>query len=130
MPGKDSVSASEPVEDAPAQPTAGRAAAPGDAPVTADFGTADGPRILRLEPPDYPLRALRLRREGRVLLQLKLDSDGRLRSATVVEPAGYGFDASALEAVHRARFAPASHEGRSVPCVALLPISFSLASRL
>lgn len=122
--------APEPVKDAPPRSIAGSAAAPGEAPLAADFGTADGPRVLHLEPPDYPLRALRLRLEGRVLLRLRLDSSGRLQSAAVVKSAGYGFDASALAAVHRARFAPASHDGRSAPCVALLPITFTLGSRL
>jgi periplasmic protein TonB len=114
----------------PPPPPAGSAGAiPGEAPLAADFGSANGPRILQLEQPVYPPRALRLRREGEVLLRLEIDSSGHLQSATVVESAGYGFDASALDAVRRARFAPASRGGLPVPCVALLPVSFTLATR-
>lgn len=98
------------------------------APLTADFGTANGPRVLQLEQPHYPERALRLRREGEVLLRLEIDSSGHLQSATVFQSAGYGFDESALDAVRRARFAPAIRNGRPVPCVALLPVSFTLAA--
>ena len=111
----------------PPSPAASTAAGPATAPQPADFGAADGPRVVHLEDPVYPARALRLRREGKVLLRLEIDSTGRLQSATVVKGAGYGFDASALAAVRRARFAPATRGGVPVSCVALLPISFTLA---
>ena len=117
------------VDEPPRDLTGSPGAISGGAPLTADFGSANGPRILQLEQPVYPPRALRLRREGEVLLRLEIDSSGHLQSATVVESAGYGFDASALDALRRARFAPASRGGLSVPCVALLPVSFTLATR-
>jgi len=98
-------------------------------PRAADFGTVNGPRILHLDEPVYPPRALRLHREGKVLLRLEIDRSGKLLSATVVETAGYGFDDSALEAVRRARLAPATKGGRPIACVALLPVSFTLATR-
>ena len=114
----------------PLPPPAGSAGAvSGKVPQAADFGTVNGPRILHLDKPVYPPRALRLHREGKVLLRLEIDRSGKLLSATVVETAGYGFDDSALEAVRRARFAPATKGGRPIPCVALLPVSFTLATR-
>ena len=113
----------------PSPPPAGSAGAVSEkAPQAADFGSVNGPRILHLDEPVYPPRALRLHREGQVLLRLAIDSRGQLRSATVVESAGYGFDAAALKAVRRSRFAPATKAGQPVSCVALLPVSFTLAT--
>ncbi len=113
----------------PAPEAAGSAGAAVGAPQTAAFGGANGPRILHLDQPIYPPRALRLRREGKVLLRLEIDAGGVLQSVTVVQAAGYGFEEAALEAVRRARFAPATKGGRPVSCVALLPVSFTLAPR-
>jgi len=79
--------------------------------------------------PEYPLRARRLQREGRVLLQLDLDRTGKLREAEVIEAAGYGFDESALAAVRRSRFAPATHNDVPVACQALLPVRFEIRER-
>jgi len=116
--------------DRPPQRPAGSAAAvPGAAPLAAAFGSVNGPRILHLDDPVYPPRALRLRREGQVLLRLEINAGGTLQSVTVAQSAGYGFDASALKAVRRARLAPATKGGRPIPCVALLPVSFTLATR-
>jgi len=97
-------------------------------PVNAEFGSSNGPRVLNMPTPKYPLRALRLRLEGRVLVRLELDRSGGLRSASIEKAAGHGFDRSALEAVRQARFAPASRNGRPVACIALLPIVFRLKS--
>jgi protein TonB len=116
--------------DSTPQPATGSAVIdPAETPPPADFGAANGPRILQLEQPVYPARALRLHREGEVLLRLEIDSSGSLQSATIVQSAGYGFDAAALAAVRRAQFAPASRSGQPVSCVALLPVSFTLATR-
>lgn len=95
-------------------------------PVEAAFGLSNGPRVLEIPTPDYPLRARRLRREGRVLVRLKLDQSGALQNASIEKGAGHGFDAAALAAVRRARFAPARRNGRAVACEARLPIYFKL----
>jgi protein TonB len=79
-----------------------------------------------MAPPQYPALARRRQKEGRVVLRLALDRDGSLRRAEVVEPAGYGFDESALAAVWKSRFLPAYHQGKPVPCMALLPVRFEL----
>lgn len=95
-------------------------------PVTARFGTTNGPRVENLVKPKYPFRARRLHKEGRVLLRLRIDRSGAVRSGEVVESAGYGFDESALEAVRKSRFSPATRNGRPVECLALLPVQFVL----
>ncbi|NLC70264.1 MAG: energy transducer TonB [Desulfuromonadaceae bacterium] len=95
----------------------------------ASFGTREGPKVVGLKP-EYPLRARRLNKEGLVLVQLHLDRKGKLNQARVVEKAGYGFDEAALTAVKEAKFLPASRNGQSVACLALLPIRFRLRAGL
>jgi protein TonB len=95
-------------------------------PVLARFGAPNGPRVEHLTQPMYPPRAMRLRKEGRVLLQLHIGHSGAVRSAEVIESAGYGFDESALEAVLSSRFSPATNNGRPVDSLALLPVQFVL----
>lgn len=118
-----------PLPERPEPPSAPAQSADADAsavPVEAAFGASNGPRVLEIPTPDYPLRARRLRREGRVLVRLTLDRSGSLQGVSIEKAAGHGFDAAALAAVRRARFAPARRNGRAVACVALLPIYFNL----
>jgi len=108
----------------------GGAAIGQSAPMEAIFGTENGPKILRMVQPIYPLRARRLRKEGRVVLRLHLDSIGNVRETEVVESAGLGFDAAALDAMKKSKFLPAIKDGRPAACLALLPVRFALqASR-
>jgi len=95
-------------------------------PMKAVFGTENGPRVLHLVRPEYPLRARRLRQEGRVLLRLQLDSTGKLRAVDVVKSAGHSFDEAAVSAVKKSQFWPALHDGRPTDCLVLLPIKFAL----
>jgi TonB family protein len=125
------------VDDAKEAPVAGTDVVIGDAPpnnsgepIKAEFGTKDGPRVLGIIKPDYPLTALRRRREGHVLMQLEISRTGKLTSANILEPAGYGFDEAALEAVSEVHFSPALRNGEPVACIALLPVHFQLESHL
>ena len=95
-------------------------------PVTTTFGSEDGPRLLKMPEPDYPMRARRLHQEGRVLVRLELDRYGKLQRARIEQSAGASLDSAALKAVRAARFAPALKNGRGVASIALLPIDFKL----
>ena len=53
-------------------------------------------------------------RGASVLLELTIGSDGAVRDARVVEPAGDGFDELALEAARRFRFQPATRGGAPI----------------
>lgn len=94
--------------------------------VLANFGEADGPRLESMPPLRYPQRAMRLRREGCVLLLLEIDSLGELVKVSLQERAGFGFDEVALAAVSMARFHPAERNGQPVACRAVLPVTFRL----
>jgi protein TonB len=91
-----------------------------------EFGSANAPRFLHREKPVYPLMARRLGKEGRVLLRLTIDDNGKLLNIEVIEGAGYGFTEAAIEAVKKSTFQPAVKDGKPVMSKALLPVKFSL----
>ncbi|MFQ9865887.1 MAG: energy transducer TonB [Bilophila wadsworthia] len=66
------------------------------------------------------------RYRGQVLMELMIDAEGRLMSASIKKSGGNGFDEAALEAVRKAIFRPATHNGRPATCIVLLPIHFTL----
>lgn len=62
-----------------------------------------------------------------VVVQVRIDEDGSLKSARVVSgKAGYGFDEAAIEVVKRARFVPGYVKGKPTKMVHELPIRFVL----
>ena len=73
----------------------------------------------------YPERALATSQSGVVTLRLKIDHQGVLRDAAVVDaqPAGI-FDDAALEAVLELRFRPAMRNGVPVGSVKMIEVPF------
>lgn len=90
------------------------------------FGQRGAPSFIYQELPVYPLQARRLGKEGRVLLKLLIDADGKLLQVEVLESAGYGFTEASIEAVKKSTYAPARQYGVKTATRALLPISFRL----
>lgn len=94
--------------------------------IDVEFGSANAPRFLHREMPVYPQLARRLSKEGKVLLRLTIDENGRLLNVEVVEGADYGFTEAAIEAVKKSTFLPAKSGDKPIMSKALLPIRFSL----
>lgn len=90
------------------------------------FGANGAPSFLRRQMPVYPMMAKKLGKEGKVVLRLLINENGRLLNVEVVEPAGYGFTASAIEAVKMSTFCPAHENGVSIASKALLTVRFVL----
>ncbi len=65
------------------------------------------PRLVHFEEAAYPPVAWREGHEGAVLLELRVEPDGTVSEAHVVQGAGHGFDEAAVEAARRFRFEPA-----------------------
>lgn len=120
-PVKTDTAMPRPVAEARAQP----APAPAG-PVITQFGSATGPAFLRRVLPVYPALARRRGLEGKVVLRLSIDARGNLLKVVVVQGAGYGFEESAVAAVKRSSFRPATIGGKPVACIAKLPIRFVL----
>lgn len=84
------------------------------------------PELLELAEAEYPAEARAARQEGRVVLRLRIDAEGRVTRAEVVEPAGNGFDEAAQEAALQFRFAPARRDEKAVAAIILYAYEFSL----
>lgn len=107
-----------------AQPPLGKPETTG--PRRTSFDAVDGPKFLQPPAPRYPRLARRKGVEGQVLMELTIDAEGRLMSASIKKRGGNGFDEAALEVVRKAIFRPATHNGRPSACIVLLPIHFTL----
>jgi periplasmic protein TonB len=62
----------------------------------------------------YPAEAKKLGIEGKVVLTITVDADGRVSAAQVVSGPGHGLEEAALGAIRRARFKPATKGGKPV----------------
>jgi TonB family protein len=92
-------------------------------------GKASMPRPLNYAPPDYPPEAKAKGLEATVTLQLDIDRAGKVTQATVVEPAGNGFDEAAVAAAKKLNFEPARRaDGTPFGARILYRFSFSLKS--
>ena len=105
---------------------AGTAPAVRHAVIETSFGATGAPAFMHRESPVYPPAARRLGKEGRVVLRLTIDSEGRLQAVEIVEDAGYGFSEAAVEAVRKSTFAPALQNGQRIAARAVLPVRFRL----
>lgn len=65
------------------------------------------PRPLNYTPPDYPPEAEKQGLTATVTLQIDIDKQGKVLQVVVVDPAGHGFDESAVAAAKKLEFSPA-----------------------
>jgi TonB family protein len=78
--------------------------------------------------PDYPESARRDGREGRVLLRVLVDDQGRSKQVEINSSSGSeALDRAAAEAIKRWRFHPARHGDKAVETWLRIPIEFRLA---
>lgn len=140
----------EPVAAAPAQ--AAPAAAPQPAPDAAPAAAAPEPaaaltsavdltyysarevdvhpRALGKVEPIYPSVADRDRVSGKLLLQLKLQANGRVSDIEVLSATPSGvFEESALQAFRQARFSPAQKNGRPVRALVQIEVVYDWEGR-
>ncbi|MDP3049534.1 MAG: TonB family protein [Thermodesulfovibrionales bacterium] len=94
--------------------------------IETEFGASGAPAFLKRQMPVYPTMAKKLGQQGKVVLRLFINEKGRLLNVQVVEPAGYGFTESAMEAVKMSTFIPAHENGVGIASKALLSIRFVL----
>ncbi len=95
-------------------------------PIQARFGSLHGPKVTRWMRPKYPRKARDMGETGLVVLRITIDANGHPVSVEIAQKAGSGFDEAALAAARKSAFAPATHKGRPVACIALLPVRFNL----
>src|ERR1700676_2314472 len=93
------------------------------------FQLRDGvtfPNALYHPDPQYSEAARKRKLMGSVTLVLVVGIDGKVRNVWVVRPLGEGLDESAIEAVQRWNFKPATKDGRVVPGL----LNFAMLFRL
>jgi len=75
---------------------------------------------------EYTEEARNAKRQGTCTLSLVVGVDGKPSNITVTKKLGMGLDQKAVEAVRQWQFEPARRNGRPIPSVLILNISFSL----
>lgn len=101
-------------------------AVPGQQPEQPKSQGVTPPQLKTFVSAAYPPDAEKQGLEGNVVLQLDIDAAGKVTGATVVNPAGHGFDEAAVAAALQFVFAPALRNGKAVPARILYRYSFTL----
>lgn len=113
----------EPVVDAPPAPPPPPSKPAGPIQLSGDLSVACPTRT----PPAYPALSRRLGEEGKVVLRVELETDGRVDSARVSASSGFKrLDEAALAAVRSWRCNPPMRDGQAVRAVATQPFQFNL----
>jgi len=78
--------------------------------------------------PTYPKKARIERKDGQVILQAVVETDGTVSALSVIRcnRRGLGFEESAIKAVEQWRYKPATKDGKPVPVYFTVVIEFSL----
>ena len=84
-----------------------------------------GPRQIKMTKPVYPQEAFIKKIEGTVVLEILIDSQGRVVRARVMQSVPL-LDAAALQCVYQWVFQPAIKNGRPVPTIAHAPVNFRI----
>ncbi len=101
-------------------------AVPGDQPAQPKAQEVTPPQLKTFVNAPYPPEAEKQGLEGAIVLQLDIDASGKVTTATVVNPAGHGFDEAAQEAARQFVFAPALRGGKAVAARILYRYTFTL----
>ena len=83
------------------------------------------PRPIKQTKPQYPQEAFIKKVEGRVVVEIVIDSTGRVVRARVIQSVPL-LDAAAIQCVYQWVFQPALKHGRPVATIALAPVNFRI----
>jgi TonB family protein len=110
--------------------TASKTPEPAPAPVAGGSGGGDNstpPILVKLNKPEYPELARKMRVEGEVVMRLSVDDSGKVVNVELMKGVGRGnLDEVAMNAARAARFRPATHGGAAVAGTYVLTIPFRL----
>ncbi|HEX6364238.1 MAG TPA: TonB family protein [Albitalea sp.] len=86
------------------------------------------PVVVSEEKPAYTAAAMRQRIQGQVHLQAVIDTEGKPTDIKVVRSLDptYGLDANAVAALEAWRFKPGTREGKPVPVLVTVELTFAL----
>jgi protein TonB len=83
------------------------------------------PKAIKITRPQYPQEAFVKKVEGTVIVEILIDSTGRVVRARVIKSVPM-LDAAALQTVYQWVFQPAVKHGRPVPTIAHAPVAFRI----
>jgi len=75
---------------------------------------------------EYPAQAKRLGKDGSVILEADIDSNGKLVDVRIIQKAGFGFDEAASAMIQKSIFSPAYALGKAVAVRMRFTISFKM----
>ena len=108
---------------------AGRArAAKVDASTMRPGGEVKPPQLMRMIDPASNDYAQKNNIAGMVFLQTVVDTQGHPGEVTIVRPIGFGLDEKAVEAVEHSQFHPGTFNGKAVPELVNLQVTFRIYS--
>lgn len=111
-----------PVEESPPSPTPAQPA-PQTPATPPNFVAA----YLDNPSPRYPAASRRLGEEGKVLLRVLVNSQGRAEALEIEASSGYSrLDRAALDAVRNWKFIPAQQDDQAIAAWVLVPLNFEL----
>jgi TonB family protein len=93
---------------------------------TQEFLVTDMPRVIEEVTPDYPSEIKRAGIQGRVIFDILIDEEGRVRQAQLLRGIDSRLDASAEAAILKFRFRPAKVDKQSVAIKIQYAIRFVL----
>jgi TonB family protein len=91
-----------------------------------DVKGVTAPIVFQHQEPSYSEKARRAKFSGTTVIQVLIDTQGRVQKMRVLKPLGLGLDEKALETIQNWRFKPAMKDGDPVPVKVLVEISFKL----
>ncbi len=107
---------------------AGKVRSATDAAALRAGGDVKAPHLLTMINPDSNDYAQKSGIAGMILLQTVVSPSGKPGQVTIVRPIGFGLDEKAVEAVERAQFRPGTQDGKVVPVLVNLDVTFRIYS--
>lgn len=89
-------------------------------------GGVSQPQLVHKEEPEYSEEARKAKWQGTVQLEIVVDEHGMPKDLRVKRALGLGLDQKAMEAVAKWRFTPGMKDGKPVPVIAVIDVSFRL----
>jgi len=91
-----------------------------------DYMVTAMPRVISEFRSAYPKLAKEKGVEGKVVVEILIDNQGRVRKATLIDGPGFGLNEAALESIKKFKFDPAKIGDQSVAVVIRYGINFVL----
>ena len=90
------------------------------------LGQGNAPSYARFFPPEYPPKARRMNIQGRVLLRVLVNKEGRAAAVEVVESTHPDFTRAARKSAQRSSYVPMKRTGQPAEAWVIIPFHFQL----